>query len=122
MIAQRLLAGDRAVASGWNFGPADDDTRPVDWIADRLCAAWGGPDWETGALQQPHEAKLLKLDCAKARSELGWRPAFDLETALDKIVEWHRHVHEGRDARAISLEQLDHYASKWGKTLAGSIS
>lgn len=118
MIAQRLAQGDAATSAGWNFGPADDDTRPVDWIADRLCAAWGGPAWRTEAQVQPHEAKILKLDCSKARTELGWRPALRLQEALDYIVDWHRHVADGGDAAQVSFAQLSAYRKQLDRALS----
>ncbi len=113
MIAQSLIQGHPGMATGWNFGPADDDTRPVSWIADRMTSAWAGgiPAWDRpdNVDAAPHEAGILKLDCAKARTELGWRPALTLAKALALIVEWHRHVAAGGDARDICLAQLNQY-------------
>jgi CDP-glucose 4,6-dehydratase len=119
MIAQRLARGDATMATGWNFGPADDDTRPVSWIADRLCTAWDGPAWYSEEQVQPHEAKILKLDCSKARTELGWRPALRLREALDMIVAWHRSVAQGGDAAHISLAQLNAYRAQLDRALLG---
>lgn len=119
MIAQRLFEGDASAATGWNFGPADDDTRPVGWIADHMCAGWGGPHWFTEPQDQPHEAMILKLDCSKARTELGWRPALRLRDALDTIVAWHRSVADGGDAAQISLAQLTAYRAIFERTLSG---
>lgn len=124
MIAQRLFAGDRFAADAWNFGPSHDDAKCVDWIADRLVAGWHGhllPDqaydltgdrgWdrpsEGGA--PLHEAGILKLDCAKAHSQLGWRPRLTLDKTLAWIVDWHRAVHTGADAREITLRQIADY-------------
>lgn len=111
MIADRLLAGDRVFADAWNFGPADDDARPVDWIVERMHAAWGGSAAAavpfTGTT--PHEAGLLRLDCSKARAMLGWRPALDLKTAVKWIVDWHRAQRSGADARALTLAQIADY-------------
>lgn len=117
LVAQRLAAGQPDADSGWNFGPADSDARPVSWIADRLTAAWAGAEaapgtgWTdaSGGADAVHEARLLRLDCAKARALLGWRTALSLEQALDMIVEWHRAVAKGADARAITLAQLRSY-------------
>jgi CDP-glucose 4,6-dehydratase len=126
MIARNLFEGQRWAAEGWNFGPADDDTQPVDWIADRMAAQWHGRaiggdrgwDLPEGDLAAVHEAKLLKLDCAKARSVLGWRPAWGLGEALTRIIAWHRAVADGGDARAISLAQLDDYRAAITRALA----
>ncbi|SFK36364.1 CDP-glucose 4,6-dehydratase [Sphingomonas sp. NFR04] len=119
MIAQHLAAGDAWAATGWNFGPADDDTQPVRWIADRMCAAWGGASWRTEEQAQLHEAKILKLDCSKARTELGWRPALRLEDALRYIVDWHRAVADGGNALETSIAQLDAYRQQLDRVLAG---
>lgn len=114
MIAQRLLGGEAAFADAWNFGPADEDARPVAWIVERMRAAWGGdaapPAPWTGAI--PHEAGLLKLDTSKARSLLGWRPALPLGEALEWVVDWHRAVAAGEDARGITLAQIAGYTAR----------
>jgi CDP-glucose 4,6-dehydratase len=119
MIADRLFAGDAAFADAWNFGPADDDTRPVGWIVDRMAQAWGVPstysDW-IGPV--PHEAGLLKLDTAKARAALGWRPMMGLAQAIDSIVAWHKAVGAGADARAITLDHVRDYLSRLSKVPA----
>jgi CDP-glucose 4,6-dehydratase len=109
LIAERLLAGDASAATGWNFGPGDDDTQPVRWIVARMLAEWGAEGWEQPAGEHPHEAKLLKLDCSKARNELGWRPAMMLGAALRMVVDWHRAVAQGADAQGICLRQIETY-------------
>ena len=112
LIAERLLKDDKQVATAFNFGPSDDDTRPVSWVVERMLDSWGGGEWVKPEAAQPHEATLLRLDCSKARAELGWRPRFGLQDALDKVVEWHKNVADGRDARAISLAQIDDYMAR----------
>jgi CDP-glucose 4,6-dehydratase len=117
LIAERLLAGDQQAADAWNFGPSDDDTRPVAWIVERMAAAWGGtedPVPFAGAV--PHEAGLLKLDCSKARAALGWRPSLPLTEALGWIVDWHRRVADGENAAEVTLQQIDSYRERSGIT------
>ena len=110
-VGERLLAGDRTAATAWNFGPSDDDTRPVSWIVEQMLAAWGAAGWTTPDGAHPHEAVTLKLDSSKARAALGWQPRLGLAAALDKVVEWHRAVAGGADPRAVSLDQLGDYQS-----------
>lgn len=112
LVAERLMDGVATAATAWNFGPSEDDARPVRWVVEQMLAAWGAEGWDQLNEPQPHEANLLKLDCSKARSELGWRPALDLKSALAQVVEWHSAVHDGDDPRAISLSQLDAYRSE----------
>jgi CDP-glucose 4,6-dehydratase len=112
-IAERLLANDRAIADAWNFGPSDEDARPVSWIVERMKEAWGGATtleelaYNAAA---PHEAGLLRLDCSKARGMLGWRPKLPLSEALGWVVDWHRTVGGGGgDARTQALQQIRDY-------------
>lgn len=115
ILAERLLDGERNFAEGWNFGPSDEDARPVSWIVDRLQAAWGDhrPALADSGLR-PHEATLLRLDSSKARSGLGWRPVLPLADALQWISEWHKAVDDGADARATTLAQIDRYVERQG--------
>jgi CDP-glucose 4,6-dehydratase len=110
-LAEALL-DDEAYAGGWNFGPAGDDVRPVRWIADRLSELWPGElRWKLDPGPHPHEAHFLALDSSKARRELGWAPAWDLDEALARIVEWYRELDGGGDLRALSLAQIERFAA-----------
>ena len=99
-LAERVW-DERALARGFNFGPAEDDVRPVGWIVERLAVRselHDGP--------HPHEAHWLKLDSSLARSALGWRPAWDLAEGLRRTAEWYRVHREGEDVLAQTRAQL----------------
>jgi CDP-glucose 4,6-dehydratase len=103
----QALWDDRALAGGYNFGPADEDARPVGWIVDRIAGRWPQPlDWRIDPGPHPHEATWLKLDSSRARTRLGWRPAWGLDRALDMIVDWYTALREERDVRATTLAQI----------------
>jgi CDP-glucose 4,6-dehydratase len=113
LLAERLAAEGRALEGGWNFGPRDEDARPVRDVVARFCAAWGeGASWDCSAASGPHEAHYLKLDCSKAIAQLKWRPRWSLDTAIDRIVEWHLAHRSGADARATTLAQIVSYHSQ----------
>lgn len=117
-IAERTLAGERSFADAWNFGPSDEDARPVGWIVERMRAAWGSSAAAVAdSGPRPHEAGVLRLDCSKARAALGWRPALSLDQALDWIVAWHKAVGGGADARAVTLAQIADYTEASGRRL-----
>ena len=106
-LAEVLCRGDGTAAEGWNFGPDEVDARPVGWIADRLAALWGdGAAWDLTGEPQPHEAKVLKLDCAKARARLEWTPRWNLDEALRRTVDWRRAFEAGADMTDFSLGQI----------------
>jgi CDP-glucose 4,6-dehydratase len=112
MVARRLYEEGSAFAEAWNFGPREEDCRSVRWIVDRLAESWGeGVRWEIDDRARPHEAAYLKLDSSKAVARLGWRPRWDLATALASIVRWHKAHHEGADMRRAVLAQIDEYCS-----------
>jgi CDP-glucose 4,6-dehydratase len=107
LLAQSLCSSGE-YAAGWNFGPGEDDARPVGWLVQRICELW--PDelgWMLDDGPHPHEARYLKLDSSRARARLGWRPPVELEAALASIVDWHRALGEGADMRAVTLSQIE---------------
>lgn len=107
VLAQALADGIPGADAGFNLGPNPDGAQPVRAIVDRLTALW--PDelrWELDERPSPHEAPFLTLDSAKARAKLGWRPRWDLDDALDAIVEWFLAYRDGGDVRAMTLAQI----------------
>lgn len=112
-LAERLAIGERRFADGWNFGPDEGDARSVEWIVQRLLAHWGDTaGWVGGDAPALHEAKMLRLDCSKARAALGWRPRLTLDEALRWIVDWHRAEGSGEPAGALSVRQINDYAAR----------
>lgn len=110
LLAQSLHEAGAGFAQGWNFGPDDGDAKPVSWIVENLTKAWGdGANWVVDGGAHPHEAHYLKLDCSKAKADLGWHPRWSLEAALRKIIEWHRAWLGGSDMRSMSMKQIESY-------------
>jgi CDP-glucose 4,6-dehydratase len=111
-LAERLC-DDADAATAWNFGPLESDARPVGWIIERLASMWpGGLAWEHDGGVHPHEASYLKVDSSRARARLAWTPRWDLDRALESIVEWYIALQDGRDMRAVSLRQLEAFQAE----------
>lgn len=108
-LAEKLCKEGAAFAEGWNFGPDDNDAKPVGWIVDYLCDRVTGAAWECDPTPQPHEANMLKLDSSKAKARLGWRPRWDLPTALAQTMEWHQAWRRGADMAEVSTNQIRQY-------------
>jgi len=110
MLAERLTKDPVRFACGWNFGPADSDTKPVSWIADKLAQLWGEhASWTHDTGSHPHEAHYLRLDASKARAYLDWRPLLSLHEALDWIVEWYRAFEARGDGRRLVQTKIERY-------------
>jgi CDP-glucose 4,6-dehydratase len=106
-LAERLHADGAAYAEAWNFGPADDDVRPVRWVVDALIRACESPmRWKREPSPQPHETNCLMLDSAKARSRLGWRARWTLPETLERTGAWHQAYRGHADMRAFTLAQI----------------
>jgi len=90
VLAQKLYESPQEYAEGWNFGPDEDDAKPVDWILDYMVEHWSGASWRLDNNQHPHEAGYLKLDISKAKARLNWQPTWRLEQTLSRIIKWHQ--------------------------------
>jgi len=110
-LAERLYTDGQTFAEGWNFGPKDDDARPVQWIVEHMVNSWGNSaSWQQDGGVHPHEANYLKLDISKAKARLGWQPRWPLDTALKKITAWHHAYLNSANMHEFTIEQIQNYA------------
>ncbi len=111
-LAEHLYTQGQAYAEGWNFGPKDEDAKPVQWIVEHMVKSWGnGASWQQDGGVHPYEANYLKLDISKARTRLDWLPRWPLETALELITTWHQAYLAKSDMKKLCLAQIQHYSS-----------
>lgn len=88
LIAQRQYE-DSTLAGSYNVGPDRGDCVTTAVLADLFCQYWGGTArWEHIGDEGPHESAVLRLDCAKLQSELGWKPHWRIERAVEETVAW----------------------------------
>ena len=112
MLAERLYAEPgRGFDSAWNFGPPAANERTVREIADTAARIWGSnASWEPDTATHPHEARVLRLDSAKAAAKLDWRGRIPLDAALERTLSWHKQFSDGADARALAIAGIDELA------------
>jgi len=111
-LAECLYKEGPAYGGAWNFGPDDRDVQTVGHVAERLRQLWGaGEGLLKFDMEKPGwpEAQALKLDSSKAAIRLGWRPRWDLHTALLKTVEWHKAYLQGANVAELCLRQIAEY-------------
>jgi CDP-glucose 4,6-dehydratase len=111
LLAQYVYDHGTAYAEAWNFGPSEEDAKPVNWILDEMIKSFGeNASWKVDTEQNnPHEAHYLKLDCSKARYRLGWQPTWDLQQTISRIVNWHQAWKRGDDMHAYCLREIKEY-------------
>lgn len=87
-LAERVPE-DGVTGEAFNFGT--ETPLSVVEMAQRILASAGRPDLPLEILgQATNEIPRQYLDCTKARSRLGWRPAFTMDAALAETVDWYR--------------------------------
>ncbi len=107
-LAAALLEGKAEFSGGWNFGPGEGDAFDVGQVVLGVVKRWG--DDAAYVIDQedhPCEAVLLRLDCHKARRELGWVSKTGIEVALDWTVEWYKACqNDPKSLRALTERQI----------------
>jgi CDP-glucose 4,6-dehydratase len=115
VLAQKLYQNPKEYAEGWNFGPNEQDVKPVDWVLDKMISKWPNSSWELDKGSSPHEADFLKLDISKAKFKLGWNPLWSLSDTLEKIVNWHQAWLNEEDMQTVCLEEIEEYTKDMNK-------
>lgn len=115
MIAMKQYE-DKAYAGNYNIGPDDTDCWTTGDLVDLFCNTWNdatgdGMSWVNKHDGGPHEANFLKLDCSKIKSTFAWKPRWNVETAMEKIVEWSLAYLNGEDVKAVMDRQIGEYVN-----------
>ena len=114
MIAAMQYEG-KQYAGYYNVGPDDRDCFQTGALVDLFVKHWGdGLKWVNKYDGGPHEANFLKLDCSKLKNTFGWRPRWDLETAIEKVVEWSKALVENKNLRLIMDRQISDFLTLMG--------
>lgn len=112
MIAAKQYE-DSSYAGFYNVGPDDSDCYMTGDLVEAFVSKWGeGMKWVNRYDGGPHEDKYLKLDCARLKRMFGWKPRWNVETAMDKIVEWSKCWINGGDVRGCMDRQINEFFCK----------
>lgn len=113
MIAKEQYA-IKTLAGSYNIGPDDSDCWTTGQLVGCFCKEW---EKQTGKYMNwinqydggPHEAKFLKLDCSKIKTYFGWKPVWNVATAIEKIVEWTMVYENDNDLSICMDRQIKEY-------------
>jgi CDP-glucose 4,6-dehydratase len=109
MIAA-MQCEDPGYQSWYNVGPDDRDCFQTGELVNLFVKHWGeGLRWIDRYDGGPHEANFLKLDCSKLKKTFGWKPRWNLEEAVEKVVEWSKAWVNGDDVRKVMDRQIEEF-------------
>ena len=97
------------LAGAYNFGPPTHAAATVKYVVEMACSAYGSGAacYEKNSNDNNlHEAHLLTLETAKARTVLGIEPRWTLVQSVGRSMAWYRAQHNGANARDLCLADL----------------
>ena len=102
---------DPSLAGSYNVGPDEEDCVSAETLAEAFAAAWGGGVRieKAEAPAGPHEAGLLRLDCAKVKQTFGWQPKWHADKAAAMTAAFAKAVQAGEPAAAVMERQIKEY-------------
>lgn len=94
----------------YNVGPLEEDCVTVGELTQLFCSAWQeGISWKNIHDGGPHEASFLKLDCSLVKNRIGWKPKWNIQTAVEKTVEWTKVYQNKSNIRACMETQIEEF-------------
>jgi len=106
----KLQYEDKNYQGSYNFGPIEEEYVTTGKLVDIFCKTWGnGQNWVSKSIDGPHEAGLLKLDIQKTKEVLNWQSKWNIETAMEKTVEWTKVYYNNGDIPKCMLGQIESY-------------
>ncbi|MBC8502039.1 MAG: CDP-glucose 4,6-dehydratase [Nitrosopumilus sp.] len=109
-LAEKMWNNGQEFSQGWNFGPTQNEEKPVKWIIEYIKKHIDKKmNLEIDTSIQPHEEKYLRLDCSKAVSELGWESKMNLEKTLLWTLNWYTEFMKGNNMKEFTEKQIDEF-------------
>ncbi len=79
-------------SDAYNFGPMNEDILTVEEMVKLVIQKWGKGKYNiVTAIDQTHEAGILKLDISKVLSQIDWKPRYTALQAVNATVDWYKH-------------------------------
>lgn len=109
LILGSRMHSEKGFDEAWNFGPERSSIVSVQELLASIENVNGKSDWkDVSTTEQRHEAQSLSLDISKARFQLGWRPALDLNMTVSLTMEWYREYSKG-NVKDLCYKQIQEY-------------
>lgn len=123
LLGKELLSNCSEFADAWNFGPEGADSLSVSEVFAWAKKFNGKAEYyleqtqqttklttsDAGGIKKMSEARLLRLDSAKANSILKWRGRWNAEDAIKKTLEWYSNFYQ--QGKIDSIKCIEEYMS-----------
>jgi len=107
LLAENLWLHPEEHSEAWNFGPDESEMVTVRAVLEKVRELWGpGIQDRLAHGGLPQEAQTLRLDCTKARTRLGWKPQWNLDSALEATLQWYKAYQSHQDMREVTESQI----------------
>lgn len=116
MIVKEQYGNREKYEGCYNVGPDETDCWTTGDLVTLFCEKWNAASgsqvtWKNEYDGGPHEANFLKLDCSKLKNVFGWEPRWNVETTMEKIVEWSLVYLKGGDVAGCMRKQIEEFLS-----------
>lgn len=105
-LGSKLVENPIEYSEAWNFGPYTKDIITVEEMCKIFQKHYEKVKYKINEDNSRHEANLLSLDINKAIFKLGWKPAFDIDEALQLTAEWYIN-YQKEDVFELCSRQID---------------
>ena len=112
LLVEKMWNNGKNFSESWNFGPEESECKSVEWILKKISEECDDKfSWEYDIENNPHEAKILKLDCTKAKKRLGWNTKLNTDEAIKWTINWYQEYFKRSDMKACTENQIDQFTS-----------
>jgi CDP-glucose 4,6-dehydratase len=114
LLAKKLFHAPAQFTGAWNFGPTSNSVKTVEDLTRAFLKVWGSGSYlKSNSDASRHEAKLLHLSIDKARTELGWVPAWDFDATVTQTAQWYKDISDGLNPTQTIIKQIHTYMETW---------
>lgn len=105
MIVEKQY-NDKKYEGNYNFGPNASSCITTEELVKIFCDKWKNQKYINLNENSNKESKFLKLNSDLAHKKLGWRNTWNIEKAVEKVVEWQKNYN---DAIKITDNQIKEF-------------
>lgn len=97
-------------AGCYNVGPDKANCLTTGQLVTLFCDKWQDElNWINKSDGGPHEANFLFLNSEKLANTFEWKPKWNIEKAVEKVIEWEKAFLKNGDIESIMRNQIQEY-------------